>query len=215
MFTISLPRVDLGDKLVVCAWAGVDEAARRDDPQNPHSGVSARLLVDNQLLAQVECRTSGWQPLSAELTSYAGKSVRMAFESDSLGNTSYDWAYIAEAVVLRLRERFSATARSLLPPEGVLEVRGTPGDSFILNAPEHAPLSVTLPENGAIRLRYAFAGARQATLTGLQVASSAQVYTLQARFTTHRWLLPCGCLGIAFFPKSRVGDWRFSRFKRR
>lgn len=96
MFTISLPRVDLGDKLVVCAWAGVDEAARRDDPQNPHSGVSARLLVDNQLLAQVECRTSGWQPLSAELTSYAGKSVRMAFESDSLGNTSYDWAYIAE-----------------------------------------------------------------------------------------------------------------------
>jgi len=181
VFTVQLPRVDSGDKLVVCAWAGVDDAARRDDPQNPHNGVSARLLVDNQLLAQVECRTSGWQPLSAELTSYAGKSVRLAFEIDSLGNTNYDWAYIAEAVVLRLRERFSVPARSPLPPEGVLEVRGTPGDRFTLNAPDHAPLRATLPENGAIWLRYAFAGARQATITELQAEASARVYTLQAR----------------------------------
>lgn len=180
-FTLTLPKVDPGDKLVVSAWGGVDDNAPRDDPKNPHDGVRARLSVDTQILAQAECVSRGWQPLSADLTPFAGKTVRLAFEIDPLGNTNYDWAYIAEARVLRLRERFAESVHSQLPPEGVLEVRGTPGDTFELDTPNSPSVRITIPEGGAIWVRYAFSKARSAKISGLQAESSARVYRLQAR----------------------------------
>ncbi|MCX7992086.1 MAG: hypothetical protein N2651_00295, partial [Fimbriimonadales bacterium] len=180
-FQVALPTVNEGDLLVLMAWAGVDDNIRRDDPQNPHNGVQARIYVDSQLVAEADCATSGWRALSVNLTPYAGKTVRVAFETDAKGNASYDWAYFAEAQVLRLRERFALKVGRTLPPEGVLEVRGRVGDQFTLDAPDHAPLQATIPESGVIWLRYAFAGARGATLTELQSESSARVYPLQPR----------------------------------
>lgn len=181
VFRLDLPRVDTGDRLVLTAWAGVDDNARRDDPQHPHDGVRVSLKVEDKNLASVECVDPGWQPLSADLTPFAGRTVSMAFEVDGLGNTNYDWAYVAEARVLRLRERFSTPARSPLPPEGVLEVRGTPGDWFELSAPQQKPIRAVIPESGVLWIAYAFHGARHATLTELQRESAARVYRFQPR----------------------------------
>lgn len=180
-FTLTLPKADPGDKLVVGAWVGVDDHAQRDDRKNPHDGVRARLLVDSQRLMQVDCVSAGWQPLSADLTPFAGKTVRLVFEVDPLGNTNYDWAYIAEARVLRLRERFAESVHSQIPSEGVLEVRGMPGDTFQLDTFDSPSIRITIPEGGAIWVRYAFPKARFAKIIGLQAGSFARVYRLQAR----------------------------------
>jgi hypothetical protein len=120
-FTLRLPAVNPGDLLVLIAWAGVDDHARRDDPQNPHDGVRMRLLVEGSVVAEADCDSPGWRALSADLTPYAGKAVTVAFETDAKGNANYDWAYFAEAQVLRLRERFALKVARELPPEGVLE----------------------------------------------------------------------------------------------
>ncbi|MFN7016487.1 MAG: hypothetical protein ACK4P5_04860, partial [Fimbriimonadales bacterium] len=180
-FQITLPAVNPGDLLVLTAWAGVDDHARRDDPQNPHDGVRMRILVEGRPVAEADCDTSGWRALAADLTPYAGKTVAIAFESDAKGNANYDWAYFAEAQVLRLRERFARKVGRTLPPEGVLEVRGAAGDTFTLDAPNHPPLRATIPDSGVLWLRYAFPGAREATLSELQPQSSARVYELNPR----------------------------------
>jgi len=180
-FQIALPAVNSGDLLVLTAWAGVDDNAHRDDPQNPHDGVRMRLLVENRVVADADCTTSGWRALAADLTPYAGKTITIAFEADPKGNANYDWAYFAEAQVVRLRERFAQKVGRTLPPEGVLEVRGAPGDQFTLDAPNHPPLRATVPPGGVVWLRYAFAGAREATLTELQPETSARVYPLLPR----------------------------------
>ena len=114
-FTLSLPAVNPGDLLALTAWVGVDDLARRDDPQNPHDGVRTRLLVEGAVVAEAECDTPGWRALSADLTPYAGKSITVAFETDAKGNANYDWAYFAEAQVLRLRERFALKVARELP----------------------------------------------------------------------------------------------------
>lgn len=180
-FTIRLPAVNPGDLLALIAWAGVDDNARRDDPQNPHDGVRMRLLVDGKVVAEADCATAGWRALSADLTPYAGKTVAVAFEADAKGNANYDWAYFAGAQVVRLRERFARQVGRELSPEGVLEVRGKAGDQFTLRAANHAPLSAEIPASGVLWLRYAFAGARAATLSELQPDSSARVYPLLPR----------------------------------
>ncbi len=180
-FQITLPAVNEGDRLALTAWAGVDDNARRDDPQNPHDGVRMRLIVENRTAAEVDCATAGWRALSADLTPYAGRTITVAFEADAKGNSNYDWAYVAEAQVVRLRERFAQRVGRNLPPEGVLEVRGAAGDQFTLDAPNHPSLTATIPEGGVVWLRYAFAGARGATLTELQPQSSARVYPFLPR----------------------------------
>lgn len=180
-FTVQLPAVNPGDLLVLVAWGGIDDNARRDDPQNPHDGVQIRLLVEDAVVAEVECDTAGWRALSADLTPYAGKSVSVAFEVDAKGNTNYDWAYIAGAQVVRLRERFALKVGRDLPPEGVLEVRGTGGDVFTLRAANMPPITAAIPESGMLWLRYAFAGARSATLSELAPDSTARVYPLLPR----------------------------------
>ncbi len=56
-----------------------------------------------------------------------------------------------------------------------------PGDQFTLDAPNHPPLRATIPSSGVLWLRYAFAGAGEATLTELQPEASARVYPLHPR----------------------------------
>ncbi len=180
-FQVSLPAVNEGDLLVLTAWAGVDDLARRDDPANPYDGIRARLLVENRVVAEVECTTAGWRALSADLTPYAGRTVRVAFEADPKANANYDWAYFANAQLLRLRERFAHKVGRHLPPEGVLEVRGNPGDQFVVDSPSHSPLQGVIPEGGVVWLRYAFAGARSATLSELQPQATARVYPFRPR----------------------------------
>lgn len=180
-FPITLPAVNPGDLLVLVVWAGVDDNAQRDDPNTPYDGVRMRLLVENQVAAEADCTVPGWRPLAADLTPYAGRTITVAFEADPKNNANSDGAYFAQAQLVRLRERFAQRVVRTLPPEGVLEVRGAPGDQFTLNAPNHPPLRATLPPHGVLWLRYAFAGAREATLTELQPETHARVYPLNPR----------------------------------
>ncbi|OYT71230.1 MAG: hypothetical protein CFK48_04985 [Armatimonadetes bacterium CP1_7O] len=180
-FQMSLPGVNPGDLLVLITWAGVDDNTQRDDPGTPYDGVRMRLLVENQVVAEADCTFSGWRPLAADLTPYAGRTITVAFEADPKNNAHSDRAYFAEAQLVRLRERFAQKVVRTLPPEGVLEVRGVPGDQFTLDAPNHPPLRATIPSSGVLWLRYAFAGAGEATLTELQPEASARVYPLHPR----------------------------------
>lgn len=193
-FQITLPSVNPGDLLVLIAWAGVDDNARRDDLNNPHDGVRMRLRVENQVAAEVDCTTAGWHPLAVDLTPYAGRTIPIAFEADPKNNANYDWAYFAEAQLVRLRERFAQTVGRNLPPEGVLEVRGAPGDQFTIQAPNHPPLSATIPSSGVIWLRYAFVGAREATLTELQPETRVRVYPLLPRLRIELAAARCAVL---------------------
>jgi len=217
-FTLRLPAVNAGDLLALTAWVGVDDLAHRDDSQNPHDGVRARLLVEGAVVAEADCDTPGWRALSADLTPYAGKTVTIAFETDAKGNANYDWVYFAEAQVLRLRERFALKVARELPPEGVLEVRGKAGDAFILRAPNHPPVSAEIPKGGVLWLRYAFHGARGATLSELSPDSSARVYPLLPRLrfetvATRRAVLTQGETTevVVRIRNTGAGTWRDDR----
>lgn len=181
VFSVALPAVNAGDLLVLTAWVGIDDHAHYGDSAQPRDGVRVRLLVENQQVAEVECNTPGWHPLAAELTAFAGETVKVAFEVDPKGNPHHDWAYIAQAQVLRLRERFALKVGRTLPPEGVLEVRGVPGERFTLNAPNYPPWQIMVPRSGVIWLRYAFTGARNATLAESPAQAMVRVYPFQPR----------------------------------
>ncbi|MFQ3609943.1 MAG: hypothetical protein SNJ72_00465 [Fimbriimonadales bacterium] len=180
-FNLSLPAVNPGDRLVLMAWVGLSDDIPRDDPQNPHDGVRARVLLGDTVLAAREVLVEGWHKLSADLTAYAGQEIALVFEIEGRANTNYDWAYIAEARLVRLRERFARRVARELPPEGVLEVSGRPGDEFVLTAPDHPPLRALIPTQGILWLQYAFPGARSAQISELQPDSVARVYLLQPR----------------------------------
>jgi len=180
-FTVNLPAVNPGDRLVLMAWVGLSDDIPRTDTERPHDGIRARLLLEETTLSTQEVLGEGWYKLSADLTSYAGREVAIIFEVDGRGNTNYDWAYIAEARLVRLRERFARRVARELPPEGVLEVRGRPGDEFVLSAPNQPSLRALIPEQGVLWLQYAFAGARSAQISELQPESTARVYPLQPR----------------------------------
>ncbi len=180
-FSVSLPSVNPGDRLVLLAWAGVSDDVPRNDPERLHDGVRVRLLFGQTELATQEILAEGWYKLSADLTPYAGQDGVVVFEVDGRANTNYDWAYVAEARIVRLRERFAKRVARELPPEGVLEVSGRPGDEFVLSAPNHPPLRALVPPQGVIWLQYAFHGARSVQLSELQPESVARVYTLKPR----------------------------------
>ncbi len=163
-FSLDLSKALPNERWVLLAWAGVDDNARRDDPENPHDGVTATLLVEEQAVSTVECLSPGWQALSLDLTPYRGKRIRVQFAIAHRKNANYDWAYIAEPMVVRLREPLAHRVSDRLPPEGVLEVSGRAGEAVTIEAQGFTPISATIPEGGRAWIRYGFSGAREARL---------------------------------------------------
>jgi hypothetical protein len=182
---ISLPPVSEPDHLVLLAWGGVDDNVPRDDVKNPHDGVRFGIEVEGQRAYNVNCLEPGWVPLSADLTPFAGKTVRLVFTVDKRENSNYDWAYIAEPQIVRLRDRFGKFVGSSLPPEGVLEMKGAPGKPFILK-PEGANIpSMHLTHSGqegqAVWVRYRFPGAKSVQLTRDPGEGTVRVYGFSPR----------------------------------
>ncbi|MCW5933542.1 MAG: hypothetical protein KIT45_04475 [Fimbriimonadia bacterium] len=187
VFQMTLPVVSPQEKLVLTAWGGVDDSAPRDDAQNPHDGVRFRVKVNDQLLDEVDCLTRGWVPISADMSAFAGKSVTLTLEVDSIENSNYDWASVAEPQILRLRERLSKFVGASLPPEGVLEIRGTTGKEYRLLPQESdlPPLTARLAgkpgEESVHWVRYAFPGARSAQFTRSVESGSVKVYSFSPK----------------------------------
>jgi hypothetical protein len=187
-FTLSLPAISKGEKLVLLAWAGLDDNIPEDDPAHPWDGVRARLVVNQQVMAEVDCATKGWQPLSAELSSFSGQTVKLEFVVEGKANTHYDWAYIAEPRLLRLRERFARKVARLLPPEGVLELVSDESITLSLKPvykqatePSQSPIRLRLPARRTVWLEYGFRQAYEATLEAEGDALVARVYTYLPR----------------------------------
>ena len=187
-FTLSLPTISKGEKVVLLAWAGLDDNIPEDDPAHPWDGVRARLVVNQQVMAEVDCATKGWQPLSAELSSFSGQTVKLEFVVDGKANTHYDWAYIAEPRLLRLRERFARRVARTLPPEGVLELESNESITFSLKPVyKHAvqqpqpPIRLRLPARRTVWLEYGFRQAYEAILETEAGDLLARVYTYLPR----------------------------------
>jgi hypothetical protein len=183
LFKLNLPAVSQGEKLVLLAWAGLDDNIPEDDPAHPWDGVRARLMVNQQPMAEVDCAVKGWQPLSADLSSFGGQTVNLEFVVEGKANTHYDWAYIAEPRLLRLRERFAHKVARLLPPEGVLELESNASITLSLKPvykhatePHHPTLQLRLPARRTVWLEYGFQGAYEATLEAEGEAPVARVY---------------------------------------
>ncbi|MCS7064987.1 MAG: hypothetical protein NZL85_01795, partial [Fimbriimonadales bacterium] len=221
-FTMNLPAISAGEKLVLLAWAGVDDNIPRDDTANPHNGVRARLVVNEQTLAETDCDDAGWKPLSADLSPFSGQTVRLEFLIDGKENTNYDWAYIAEPRIIRLRERFARKVARLLPPEGVLELHSDKSITFSLKPVPHKgsaavaqPLRVRLPANQTLWLEYGFHGASEATLEAEGASLDARVYDYLPRLRfegvyTRQSLLRPGEVAeaVAVIHNSGPGTWR-------
>lgn len=184
-FTVALPAVSDSDRLILLAWGGVDDNIPRDDAKNPHDGVRFEIEIEGQRVLSVNCLEPEWLPLSTDLTRYAGQSVRIAFLVDPRDNSNYDWAYIAEPQIVRLRDRFAKFVGSSLPPEGVLEIKGTWGKQYTLR-PEGANLpALHLTASGQsdqpIWVRYSFSGAKSVQLTREPGEGSVRVYRFSPR----------------------------------
>jgi hypothetical protein len=165
LFKLSLPTISQGEKLVLLAWAGLDDNIPEDDPAHPWDGVRARLAVNQQAIAEVDCAAKGWQPLSADISSFGGQTVNLEFVVEGKANTHYDWAYIAEPRLVRLRERFARKVARLLPPEGVLELESDESITLSLKpvykqaveSPQ-PPIQLRVPARRTIWLEYGFQG---------------------------------------------------------
>ncbi|MEN3000492.1 MAG: hypothetical protein ABDI19_01465, partial [Armatimonadota bacterium] len=221
-FTLSLPAISAGEKLVLLAWAGVDDNIPRDDTANPHNGVRARVAVNEKVLMETDCDEAGWKPLSADLSPFSGQTVRLEFSIDGKGNTNYDWAYIAEPRLVRLRERFARKVARLLPPEGVLELRSDKSITLSLKPVPlrggttlSQPLQVRLPANQTVWLEYGFQGVSEATLEAEGANLDARVYDYLPRLQfegvyTRQSLLRPGEIAevVAVIYNSGLGTWR-------
>jgi hypothetical protein len=188
LFKLSLPAISQGEKLVLLAWAGLDDNIPEDDPAHPWDGVRARLIVNQQALAEVDCATKSWQPLAADLSSFSGQAVNLEFVVSGKANTHYDWAYIAEPRLVRLRERFARKVARLLPPEGVLELESEESITLSLKpvykqaveSPQ-PPIQLRVPARRTIWLEYGFQNAHEATLEAEGASPAARVYTYLPR----------------------------------
>jgi len=220
-FTLSLPVISAGEKLVLLAWVGLDDKVPRDDAARPHNGVRAQVVVNEQTLVETDCTDAGWRQLSADLSPFSGQTVRLEFVIDGKANTIYDWAYIAEPRIVRLRERFARKVARTLPPEGVLELRSDKSITLrVKPVPqrdgESRPIQIELPANQTVWLEYSFHGAQEATLEAVEgVNLDARVYEYLPRlqfegvYTRQALLRPGDMVEVVAVVHNRgQGTWR-------
>lgn len=194
-FNLELPVLSSSDQLVLICWGGVDDSIPREDKNHPHDGVRFLLEIEGKRLAEADCSQPGWVPLSADLTPWAGKRITLSFVADGKANTNYDWAYIAQPMVLRVRPKFAQSLRSgSLPPEGVLELSGEGAERWRLKAVGLSLPAIPLGLEGASRseagrrtlwLFYSFPGAKGAELSGVPL-ETIRVYPFAPRLRLKR-----------------------------
>ncbi len=91
-YTVSLPRADQGSRLVF-----------RFDTQlqaKSANGVGFSVLVDGKTVWSVEQVTEAGIAREVELTSWAGKEIRLGLGVDALGNAANDWAVWVQPLVM-------------------------------------------------------------------------------------------------------------------
>jgi hypothetical protein len=83
-FTIALPEVDAGERLVLDFGTGFSEATE--------NGGRFAIRVNGDTVWQHLQRTRGAERHTVDLTRHAGETIRLELAIDALGNMSFDWA---------------------------------------------------------------------------------------------------------------------------
>jgi len=103
-YTVTLPAVGPGDRLILSAWCSISDGAKFDDPLRPSDGAGFAIRVDGKELFHQLLRESKWVPYAFDLAPWAGRQVEIALVTDcgGKGNANYDWAQFGEPQVLLL-----------------------------------------------------------------------------------------------------------------
>ncbi len=101
-YSIDLPKMESGEKLVFVYSAGLSDAIPMNDAAHPFDGVSFELKVNGRKEFEADLKDYGWRDGAVDLTPHAGKEIKVAFITRGNENTNYDWALWGAPQVFRL-----------------------------------------------------------------------------------------------------------------
>lgn len=103
-YTVELPAIAEGQRLIFSAWAGLSDGAGIDSKEHPFDGVRIGARVGEASLFRTLVTGFGWQQQVLDLARWAGQTVELCLVTDSggKGNASYDWAQIGSPAIYLL-----------------------------------------------------------------------------------------------------------------
>ena len=125
-YTLSLPDVDSGDKLLLHFFIGLRDGVVFDDAERQPGGVKFAIEIANTdepatpercfESVATECQ---WQEESIDLTGYAGKEIVLSFltECNVQGNSNYAWALWGKPQLHILKEKKLRKVKRAAEPE--------------------------------------------------------------------------------------------------
>lgn len=130
-FEISLPQLSQDDCLLFAFDIALADGIQFGKGED---GVGFSVEVDGQEKFRRVWRECRWEPHALELTSLAGRTIRLGLLVDALGNTTYDWATWGNPRLLRFRnarlgQAGAGSAGQIASSmyEGVLAIKGSNG----------------------------------------------------------------------------------------
>ncbi|MBP6964182.1 MAG: hypothetical protein KBC96_07240 [Armatimonadetes bacterium] len=103
-YEVTLPKLKSGEKLVLVCGVGLTDGIPANDSEHPYDGVVFELRINGRKEFETDVRDPGWREGASDLTSRAGKKIRVALVSRGKQNTNYDWANWGTPQIVRLSE---------------------------------------------------------------------------------------------------------------
>lgn len=101
-YSVELPKLESGEKLVFVYSAGISDGIPMNDAAHPFDGVFFELKVNGKKEFEADLKDFGWLDGATDLTSQAGKKVKVTFITRGNKNTNYDWALWGAPQIYRL-----------------------------------------------------------------------------------------------------------------
>jgi hypothetical protein len=100
-FTVDLPPVRAGARLLLTFYLGIRDGIGREG----FDGVGFRVDVEGQHVFSEDWRETRWACRACDLSTWAGKKVRIELRTNCLARSNYDWAVWGEPRILALEGR--------------------------------------------------------------------------------------------------------------
>ncbi len=101
-YAVELPKLKSGEKLLAVYSAGLRDGIRMNDAASPFDGVTFALKINGKTEFEANLKDFGWIDAATDLTSQAGKKVKVTFVTRGNKNTNYDWALWGAPHIFRL-----------------------------------------------------------------------------------------------------------------
>jgi hypothetical protein len=88
-YSLHLPAVEKGQLLLFAFDIGIADGAQLGEPAD---GVRFEVELEGQKVFAQDCHEGRWQSQAVDLSSFAGRRVRLTLVTDAIKNSSYDWA---------------------------------------------------------------------------------------------------------------------------